>query len=432
MERHCTIADITHLGRAWVLPHPERTTPALAPMVRDDEIERIAIAFVTQHEEARGWQVESVESENRGFDLISRRSHPEDPKTFIEVRFIEVKGRAGVGEIALTANEYKTAGRLKSDYWLYAVFNCGGTPELHAIQDPCSARLDARRPGRALPYRSGKDPRSRHLGREPQSGAGSSWSIAATNAKLPGGLILTINSRCMSKAKKSKAPKAAGLTFDRLVLSIRGVDSELAAQAGRAVNISLTLRNWLVGCYIADMSSAARTGLNTAKSCWQTCLSGLLQVASVGPKSANCGAIGGFIKPILRFGSQLAPELRKHLASSAIGPPGPIRESPTPESGLSGKELVTKLSFTHIAELLAIQDTPKRAFYETECIRGNWGVRELKRQIASLYFERSGLSLDKSKLTRRLLKPAPAERNRDLTIRDPYIFVCQPPEHRPA
>ena len=152
MERHCTIADITHLGRAWVLPHPERTTPALAPMVRDDEIERIAVAFVTQHEEARGWQVESVESENRGFDLISRRSHPEDPKTFVEVRFIEVKGRAGVGEIALTANEYKTAGRLKSDYWLYAVFNCGGTPELHAIQDPCSARLGARRPGRALPH----------------------------------------------------------------------------------------------------------------------------------------------------------------------------------------------------------------------------------------------------------------------------------------
>ena len=108
-------------------------------MVRDDEIERIAVEFATRHEEARGWQVESVETENRGFDLISRRPHPEDPKTFIEVRFIEVKGRAGVGEIALTANEYKTAGRLKGDYWLYAVFNCGTKPELHAIQDP--ARL---------------------------------------------------------------------------------------------------------------------------------------------------------------------------------------------------------------------------------------------------------------------------------------------------
>ena len=83
--------------------------------------------------------VESVETENRGFDLISRRPHPEDAKTFIEVRFIEVKGRAGVGVIALSDNEYRTAGRLKSDYWLYAVFNCAGTPQLHAIQDP--ARL---------------------------------------------------------------------------------------------------------------------------------------------------------------------------------------------------------------------------------------------------------------------------------------------------
>ena len=51
--------------------------------------------------------VESVESENRGFDLISRRPHPEDPKTFIEVRFIEVKGRAGVGVVALSENEYR-------------------------------------------------------------------------------------------------------------------------------------------------------------------------------------------------------------------------------------------------------------------------------------------------------------------------------------
>jgi superfamily II DNA or RNA helicase len=136
MERHCTIADITHLGRAWVLPHPERSTPALASMVRDEEVERIAVEFVTRHEEARGWDVESVESETRGFDLISRRPHAEDPKTFVEVRFIEVKGRAGIGEIAMTANEYKTAQRLKSDYWLYTVFNCSASPTLHTIQDP--------------------------------------------------------------------------------------------------------------------------------------------------------------------------------------------------------------------------------------------------------------------------------------------------------
>jgi superfamily II DNA or RNA helicase len=139
LERHCAIADITHLGRAQVLPHPERTSPQIAPMVRDDDIERIAIAEAIRYEESRGWFVESVESENRGFDLLSRQPHREDPKSFIEVRFIEVKGRAGVGAIALSENEYRTAQRLKGDYWLYAVFNCAATAELHAVQDP--ARL---------------------------------------------------------------------------------------------------------------------------------------------------------------------------------------------------------------------------------------------------------------------------------------------------
>jgi hypothetical protein len=140
MERHCMIADITHLGRAWVLPHPARTEQGVAPMVQDEEIERIAVDVAMRHERELGREVESVEAENRGFDLISRRPHPEDPRTAMEVRFIEVKGRAGVGEIALSANEYRTAQRLGKDYWLYAVFNCASTPELHTIQDP--ARLD--------------------------------------------------------------------------------------------------------------------------------------------------------------------------------------------------------------------------------------------------------------------------------------------------
>lgn len=136
LERHVAVGDVTHIGRAVVLPHPERQTPAFAPMVRDDEIERIAIEFVKRYEEARGWVVESVESENRGYDLISRRLHPEDPKTALEARFIEVKGRAGVGDIAITANEHQAAERLRDDYWLYVVFNCAATPELHTVQNP--------------------------------------------------------------------------------------------------------------------------------------------------------------------------------------------------------------------------------------------------------------------------------------------------------
>jgi hypothetical protein len=135
-EKSCTIADIQHYGSAWVLPHPERHSPEIAPMVSDAKIEQTAIEAVIAYEEARGWQVVSVERENRGFDLISRKPHPEDPDTAIAVRFIEVKGRSAVGEVALTTNEYKTAERLKQDYWLYVVFNCALTPEVHTVQDP--------------------------------------------------------------------------------------------------------------------------------------------------------------------------------------------------------------------------------------------------------------------------------------------------------
>ncbi len=155
-ERECLIGDIQHLGKAWVVPHPERGSPKIAPMVSDPEIERIAVQVAIRHEEAEGRTVESVEKDNRGFDLISRKPHPEDPKTAINVRFIEVKGRAHTGEVALTANEYNTAKRLKKDYWLFVVFHCA-TPEptLNILHDP--ATLDWQPVAKIEQYRLRQD-----------------------------------------------------------------------------------------------------------------------------------------------------------------------------------------------------------------------------------------------------------------------------------
>jgi superfamily II DNA or RNA helicase len=138
LEEQTFVADIQPVARAWIMPHPERDTPEIKPMVRDDEIEKIAVRIATEHEEARGWVVESVETENRGFDLISRQPHPEDPKTSIAHRFIEVKGRAGVGGVVLSENEYRKANLMKEDYWLYAVFNCATTPKLEIVQNPAT------------------------------------------------------------------------------------------------------------------------------------------------------------------------------------------------------------------------------------------------------------------------------------------------------
>jgi len=130
-ERQLSIADVTHLGSAWALPHPERE--GFVPMVRDEEVERIAMEAAMRHESDRGWVPEDVSAEDRGFDILSR--HP----TNGGVRFIEVKGRAALGPVALSRHEYKTAERLRSDYWLYVVFDCATMPRLLPVQDP--ARL---------------------------------------------------------------------------------------------------------------------------------------------------------------------------------------------------------------------------------------------------------------------------------------------------
>lgn len=117
-------------------------------------IERTAVEAVIAFEQARGCMVESVESDTRGFDLISRRPLAASPHA-IETRFIEVKGRAAVGEIALTANEYKTAQRLGEDYWLYVVFNCASQPQVTHIQNP--ARFEWEPLSKIDCYRIGAD-----------------------------------------------------------------------------------------------------------------------------------------------------------------------------------------------------------------------------------------------------------------------------------
>ena len=98
-----------------------------------------------------------------------------------------------------------------------------------------------------------------------------------------------------------------------------------------------------------------------------------------------------------------------------------IRKSAISESSLQLHLLVDRLSFTHLVELIGIGDPLKRAFYEIESIRGNWSVRQLKRQIATLYYERSGMSDDKEKLAA-MVKAGAETAEPKLAIRDPYVF----------
>ena len=201
---------------------------------------------------------------------------------------------------------------------------------------------------------------------------------------------------------KGRTAGPSGLSFERLVAVIGRAHTDLGARASRAVNAALTLRNWLIGLNIVEYE---QKGIDRAR--YGDRLLDRLSVRLGREGVSRCEV----------------RELRRYRLFYLSYPK--IRETLSPELNVDGDhgggDLVTKLSFSHIVELLQCESQTKRRFYEAECIDGNWSVRELRRQIASLYFERSQLSTDKRKLTT-LAQQGGRRAGTMLTVRDPYVF----------
>jgi predicted nuclease of restriction endonuclease-like (RecB) superfamily len=230
--------------------------------------------------------------------------------------------------------------------------------------------------------------------------------------------------------KKTKHPAELKGDFESLVTSIVQIHQQAREFATKAVNVGLTLRNWLIGMQIevyelqgADRATYYGDKLMDAlagrlkKKGWERCdrreLYRFRQFYLTYPN----------IVETLSPQSHLRPELQPLLAH--LHPiVGSIRESLKPKSPIVetvSPELIYRLSFSHLSELIQIPDDTQRRFYEFECIRGNWSVRELRRQVDSLYYQRSGLSKNKAKLS--AIVHSKSETIQPVQIiRDPYMF----------
>lgn len=120
--------------------------------------------------------------------------------------------------------------------------------------------------------------------------------------------------------------------------------------------------------------------------------------------------------------------LRKTISDASIKMISPIGQTLSDQLVISQKQLekhnqrlAATLSFSHFVELIQINDPLKRIFYEIECINGTWTIRELKRQIGSLLYERTGLSSEKGLMIKIVNEQASQLTPRHI-IRDPYIF----------
>ena len=207
------------------------------------------------------------------------------------------------------------------------------------------------------------------------------------------------------------------MNFEALVKHISTIQDTLQAQAAHAVNLALTARNWLMGCYIVEFE---QNGEDRA-AYGEQLLKKLEQRLNV--KGLNERRFREFRRLYLVYPQLKEPiaqyivsqsQIRHTLSAEFIEP---IRRLPSAESAtnirrmpsaelddakrwmIPADKLFNRLTYSNLMLISTIDNPVKRAFYEMETIRGCWSYKELERQINSLYYERSGLSRNKEALS---------------------------------
>lgn len=87
----------------------------------------------------------------------------------------------------------------------------------------------------------------------------------------------------------------------------------------------------------------------------------------------------------------------------------------------SKKEQSFTLSWSHYLVLMRIKNEEERRFYEVECMRQDWSVRQLKREYGASLYERLALSRDKQEVLRLSQEGQTVEKPKDV-IKDPLTL----------
>ena len=205
----------------------------------------------------------------------------------------------------------------------------------------------------------------------------------------------------MSKSyKRYERRRARGdkTDFNALVDQVQHVHDVTSSYAKGAVNQLLTARNWAIGYYIVEYEQRGKEraeygdnlleklakridckGLD--RSMLNLCRTFYLKYPQI------CDSANHRLKNIGAIGTSL-----QLLEDKETEVEGSICDSVNHKFKMDPEMLITRLSFTHIRQLLPIDDPFERFFYELECIKGTWSVRELRRQITTNLYFRAGIS----------------------------------------
>lgn len=226
------------------------------------------------------------------------------------------------------------------------------------------------------------------------------------------------------------------MNFNDLQQNIRHISGTFRQNAVAAVNTHLTVRNWLVGFYIVEFE---QKGEDRAKYGAKLLQSLADAFDEEGLSYRNLKLYRQFYNTYPQISAYIPHFFQKYFGEiwqspivklqfpekEDVGIGQTLSAQFKPEGGTEQlpfiTELVSKLSFSHFSLLLPIEDPLKRRFYEMECIKGTWSVRELKRQIDTLYFERSGISRKPEMLSEVVQTKSEKSTMTDI-IKSPFTF----------
>ena len=204
-----------------------------------------------------------------------------------------------------------------------------------------------------------------------------------------------------------------------LVHAIQSANQFFLDQTQRQVNTSLTLRNWVIGYYIVEYEQNGKDRAEYGGQLFEK-LAG--QMKKIGIKGLSftvlhlCKQFYWTYPQIVQSVTgqlQISDDQLDRILQAVIEEFGGVKAN-------TADKLLSKLSFTHFIELIKVDSPLKRTFYETEAIRNHWSVRELKRAMDSMLFERTGLSKDKEAVVEKHRKGT-GLKPEDI-FRDPYML----------
>jgi len=213
--------------------------------------------------------------------------------------------------------------------------------------------------------------------------------------------------------------RPAGLTFDQVLTTIQETHRYWLGQALRAIHASLTLRNWLMGYSIENYERLGQDRSPHGERLMDDLADALRHRGLEGCDRRELYRYRQFYLCYPQIADAIPPELLPTRPPGKDAASAKTRPAPAPRWP-SGKTLVEQLSFAHLAELIAIENPRKRAFYESESLRRHWSAHKLRHQIASLDYELSGLAKDRPPDPEPALASAPEEA--PAVLREPRIF----------